>query len=244
MKPITAIIVDDEQEARDILEHLLIDHASDIRVLAKATSADEATGLILSENPEIVFLDIDMPGKNGFEVVKSIAAHHLNTSVVFVTAFNQFAIDAIKFAAFDYLLKPVNVSDLKSCITRFKTKNRTDSLNQSVSRLMNCLNREKIQFHTRQGSFFIDPQTIIYCDAEGNYTDLFMEDGSKKTITQNLGQVEALLSDHGFSRISRSLLINRRFLHEIKRKEKKCILLAAGKEYPLEIKNSYLRKWM
>jgi two-component system LytT family response regulator len=244
MKPFTAIIVDDEQEARDILANLLKDYVPDIRVVAQAASADEAIDFILQEDPDIVFLDIDMPGKNGFEVAHSISAQQLQTTIVFVTAYNQFAIDAIKCSAFDYLLKPVSLGDLKTCITRYRASNKVQNLQQSVNQLMNCLNREKLSFHSRTGTIFIDPQTIVYCEAEGNYTDLFLEEGKRQTVSQSLGSVETMLDGNGFSRISRSVIINRRFLNQISRKEKKCKLIAAEKEYSLEIKSSYMRKWM
>jgi two-component system LytT family response regulator len=244
MRPFTAIIVDDEKEARDILTNLIADHVDDVQIIAQADSADKAIELILAEDPDIVFLDIDMPGKNGFEVAKSISSHNLKCMVIFVTAFNQFAIDAIKCAAFDYLLKPISIGDLKECITRYKGTKRVENLQQSVNKLLNCLNAEKLPFHNRTGSIFIDPLTIVYCEAEGNYTDIYLDNGTRNTVTQNLGSIETQLDGRGFSRISRSVNINRRFLHQINRKEKKCILIADGKEYNLEIKNSYLRNWI
>jgi two-component system LytT family response regulator len=244
MRPYTAIIVDDEQEARDILASLIRDHVPDIRVIAQAASAGEAINSILAEEPDIVFLDIDMPGKNGFEVARSIGEHQMQTIIIFVTAFNQFAIDAIKCSAFDYLLKPVSIGDLKSCFVRLRTSKKAENLQLSVGQLMNCLNHEKISFHHHTGRIFIDPQTIVYCEAEGNYTDVYLTDGTHHIITQSLISIEALLEGHGFSRISRSVIINRRFMHQINRKEKKCILVAEGNEYTLDLKNSYLRKWL
>jgi len=219
MKPFTAIIVDDEQEARDIMANLVNDHVPEIQVVAFAASAEQAINLIIAHEPEIVFLDIDLPDKNGFEVVKSISINHLNTAIVFVTAFNQFAIEAIKFAAFDYLLKPVSINDLKACITRFKGTKRIETLQQSINKLMNHLNQEKLSFKNRTGSIYIEPDSIVYCEAEGNYTDLFLLDGSRHTVSQSLGSIESLLDGRGFSKISRSMIVNRRFLTKVNRKE-------------------------
>jgi len=244
MRPFTAIIVDDEQEARDILTSLIADHIDDVQIIAKADSADKGIELIEAEDPDIVFLDIDMPGKNGFEVAKSISVHNLKCTVIFVTAYNQYAIDAIKCAAFDYLLKPVSISDLKDCITRYKGTKRVENLQHSVNKLLNCLNAEKLSFHNRTGSIFIDPLTIVYCEAEGNYTDIYLDNGTRNTVTQSLGSIETQLDGRGFSRINRSVIINRRYLLQINRKEKNCILIAGDKEYRFDVKNSYLRNWM
>jgi two-component system LytT family response regulator len=242
MKPYKAIIVDDEAEARDLLSAIIADHIPEVKVIAQAGTADQAINLILHEVPDLVFLDIDMPGKNGFEVAKVICEQKLGCSIVFVTAFNQFAIDAIKCAAFDYLLKPVNLNELKACIARLLGTKRVECLQHSVDKLLNSLNAEKLNFHNRTGSIFLDPHTIVYCEAEGNYTDVFLETGIKHTVTVNLSAIEAQLDGRGFSRISRSVLINRRFLNEIKRKDKKCILKANGCEYQLEIKGTFIKK--
>jgi DNA-binding LytR/AlgR family response regulator len=244
MNPITAIIVDDEQEARDILAGIITDNVPEVTVISKASSADEAIGKIISENPDLVFLDIDMPHKDGFAVAGGIASHNLSTTIIFVTAFNQYAIDAIRCAAFDYLLKPVIISDLKSCISRYIATRKTESLQQSVARLLGCLNNEKIAFNSRTGTVYLDLQEILYCEAEGNYTEIAVTRGEKHILTTNLGSIEARLSDRGFARISRSVLINKRYLHKIDRREKKCILLANGQSYTLDIKGSYTKKLM
>jgi two-component system, LytTR family, response regulator len=242
MKPLTAIVIDDEENARDLLSGIITDHVSGVKVIAQAATAEQGINLILTEFPDIVFLDIDMPGKNGFEVAKVIGEQKLACSIIFVTAFNQFAIDAIKFAAFDYLLKPVNLEELKACIARLLGSKRVENLQQSVDKLLNALNAEKLNFHNRTGSIFIDPLTIVYCEAEGNYTDIFLDSGIKQTVTHNISAIETQLEGRGFSRISRSTLINRRFLTQIKRKDKKCILNANDFEYQLSIKGTFIKK--
>ncbi len=243
MKTYTAVIVDDEPAAREILSGLIADYFPDVKVVANAGSADEAIGIILAEDPDIVFLDIDMPGKNGFEVARTIGEQNFQTTIIFVTAFNQFAIDAIRCAAFDYLLKPVSVNDLKASFNRLKGRRKTESLHESMDRLLSCLNREKLSFICTSGRIFIDTLNILYCEADGNYTDLYLMDGNRQTVSQNLTSVENQLIGKGFSRISRSVLINRRHLHKINKKEKKCILQVDGKSHSLDIKGSYLRKW-
>jgi len=241
MKPLSAVIVDDEKEARDLLSNIIHDHIPQVNVIAQAASADQAIEMILEHNPEIVFLDIDMPVKNGFDVARSISQHNIQTSIVFVTAFNQYAIDAIKHSAFDYLLKPVNITDLKTCIDRLIASGKSIDMQLSVIQFLQNLKHEEIAFRTRIGNIYIDPQEITYGEADGNYTDLHLQDGSRKTISLNLGHIETMLANYDFSRISRSIIINRHYLHLINRKEKICILLVNGQEIPLKIKSSYLK---
>jgi len=243
MNPITAIIVDDEQDARDVLAGIIKDHLPEIRVISKAVSADEAIMQIIDSEPDLVLLDIDMPGRNGFAVAESIATHNLNTTIIFVTAFNQYAIAAIRCAAFDYLLKPIGIGDLKACVERYKASRKTESLQQSVSKLLQHLHTEKIAFPSRNTTVYIDPQSIVYCEAEGNYTDIYLQDGKCHTVSRNLGSIELQLSGNGFGRINRSTLINKKYLHKIAHREKKCILFANGQNYALDIKGSYIKKW-
>lgn len=241
MKPLSAVIVDDEKEARDLLENIIHDHIPKVKVVAKASSADEAIELIRDHKPEIVFLDIDMPVKNGFDVARSISMHNIQTSIIFVTAFNQYAIEAIKHSAFDYLLKPVNITDLKTCIDRLIASGKTIDMQLSVIQFLQNLKHEKIAFRTRTGSIFIDPQEITHAEADGNYTDLYLQDSKRITVSLSLGHIETMLANHGFIRISRSTIINRHYLHQLHRKEKTCILLVNGHEIQLKIKSSYLK---
>jgi two-component system LytT family response regulator len=241
MKPLNAVVVDDEKEARELLSNIINDHIPQVNVIAQAASANEAIGLILERKPEIVFLDIDMPVKNGFDVARSISQHNIQTSIVFVTAFNQFAIEAIKHSAFDYLLKPVTIADLKTCVDRLITSGKSIDMQLSVIQFLQNLKHEKISFRTRIGNIYIDPQDITHAEADGNYTDLHLQDGSRKTISLNLGHIETILANYDFSRISRSMIINRHYLHLVNRKEKLCILLVNGHEIPLKIKSSYLK---
>jgi two-component system, LytTR family, response regulator len=244
MKPFTAIIIDDEPEARDLLYGLINDQIPEVKIIAQAGSADEGISHIISHEPDIVFLDIDMPGKNGFEVARSISEQGIDTRIVFITAYNQYAIEAFKVAAFDYLLKPVAVNDLKSCISRMGSTKKIETLQQSLNKLLNKLNNEKICIPGPNGYMYIAPEDIAYCEAEGNYTDIYLDNGNRHTISLGLGKIEMLLDGFGFARISRSVLINKKYLCRINRKEKKCILKICDNEIPLDIKQTYFKKWL
>ena len=127
MEPIRAVIVDDEPEAIEFLGSMIDDlsQEEDIRVIAGDTSAASALNTILKLKPEIVFLDIDMPGKNGFELAEEIVNHNMNPAIIFVTAFDKFAVRAIRHSAFDFLLKPVDPDELRLAISRYK-KNKPE----------------------------------------------------------------------------------------------------------------------
>lgn len=224
MERLSVIIIDDEIEAQDILENLLNKYP-DITVAHKASSVDEAIVKILETKPDLIFLDIEMPRKNGFELLKLLKSTGISIPVIFVTAFDQYAIEAIKASAFDYLLKPVEVDELDKAIKRFRTEKK-ENLDEKIDTLLNeIVVSKKLRFNTRDGFILIDPKEIAYCLADGNYTEIFMRNTKKSIVTSKLKEVGALLSDYNqFLRVSRSSIINLRYLTKVNRKTKKCIL--------------------
>ncbi|MCB2222376.1 MAG: LytTR family DNA-binding domain-containing protein [Bacteroidetes bacterium] len=240
-KQLRAIIVDDERVSINILDNLISKHVPEVSVIGKAGSADEALKIILLNKPDIVFLDIDMPDKSGFDLAKEMRLHKLTTIIVFVTSHNEFAIEAFRYSAFDYLVKPVNVLDLKACIQRLNESDSSHHFNSSLEQVMQYLSHKKIIFRTLTGSIHINPEHIIYCQAEGNYTELVLIDDEQQMVSMRLGEVENRLSYNNFRRISRSVLINEDYLHRINRKEKKCILKSSTREYELQIKGPFKR---
>lgn len=239
MDRIKAIIVDDEPEARDIIASLLTDFG-DVDVVSKDESVDEAYLSIIKHEPEIVFLDIDMPQKNGFELLHKLKTSRYNPTIIFITAYNQFAIGAIKHAAFDYLLKPVDIDELKRSISRYKEEVRSKSTLSRIENLLVALQEEKIRFSARTGTVYINPAEIIYCQADGNYSDLFMTGREKQTITINIGKLEKMLPDSKFIKISRSLIINKQFLVEVNRKERQCTLKVNDDYITLNVPAKYI----
>lgn len=235
---IRALIVDDEEEARNLLERLLY-RLPDIDVIGKASSADEALEIVIDCLPDLVFLDVQMPEKNGFQLVDYFKKYLLNTRVVFVTAHAEFAINAMKVSAFDYLLKPVLMEQLAETILRFKAERRTLS-NERKAELSNrpC----KIKFNTRTGYMLVAPDEIIYCEADVNYTTLYLGKDNKEIITVNLGRVEEILAPYNFFRISRSILINQLYLSKADRQKKQCLLVKDGERLFLEIPPNHIRE--
>ncbi len=223
---LSALIVDDEESARKLIERLLEETGffSDIRL---ALSVDTALKELADFEPDLIFLDIQMPGTNGIEFVNHLNYIDGKPGIVFVTAYEQYAIKAIKIQAFDYLLKPVNRAELKECIEKYIAKRRA-ILSLSAKNADPGKRISRIKVNTRSGTVFINPDTILYCRAEGNYTTICTGD-KEYLCSQNLGKLHEQLPDTGFIRIGRSQIINFEYITLLDRK-KSTITLVRGKE--------------
>jgi len=217
---ITSLIIDDEQDARDALEMLLKTFLPGVEVLAKAESAAEGIREVIKHQPDLIFLDIKMPGKDGFYVAEELEKLGIETTIIFVTAYDQYAISAIKHAAFDFILKPVDPDELVKAIARYKNMKEKESLKIKIERLHACLRPRQLKFSTQQGFILIAPDEIILCRAEGNYTELFLTRDRKQIVTLQLGKLESQLDSQLFIRISRFCVLNVRYIKSFDRKRK------------------------
>jgi two-component system LytT family response regulator len=161
---------------------------------------------------------------------------------IFITAFNQFAIEAIKHSAFDYLLKPVDRDELRASISRYKEEAGSNVALERIETLLQALQEDKIMFSSRTGNLYLKPDDIAYCKADGNYTTLFLATKKEQTVTINLGRLIKILPSAQFAKISRSLIINKRYLSEINRKERTCILLVKDESIILNISPRYISR--
>jgi len=218
------LVVDDEDKARALLNKLLL-LAEPYCQVVEANSVEQGIARYLEFQPDLVFLDIEMPHKNGFELVHELMLMGESPKVVFVTAFNQYAIKAIKASALDYLLKPINENDLKQCINRARLidnkKKETDKMDDLLNRL--SMNK-RLKVNTRTGFEIIKQDDILYCEADGNYTNIFLTNQEKLTTATTLGLIEDQLTSDLFFRVSRSILINLDYLKSVNRKDKVCHL--------------------
>lgn len=240
-KPIRAIVVDDEPNSRDILAHLLrLD--GDVIVLAKCQNINEAMDAIVEHKPDLVFLDIEMPGGSGFELIERLSKTELNPAVVFVTAYNQYAIKAIKYAAFDYLLKPVDLDDLNQTIQRFREDFESNRVKSKAENLLGQIaDFHKLKFNMRNGAVFIDPDDIVWCEASGSYTILHFQARKDEVVSVSLKEVEMQLEGLPFFRVSRSAIINLRYLSRIDRRNKMCIVQKSDKIFEVQGTPAQLR---
>lgn len=241
MKPISGIIVDDEGFMREVLKKMISQHTPYVEILGEASSADEAVELIKNEHPEVVFLDIDMPEKSGFDVVAEIQNLQVLPKIIFVTSHDHYAIKAVKCAAFDYLVKPVKGEELVACCNRYLEIRSDLDIKKSIDVLLEHLEIGKLTFTTRSGCFFVDPEKIVYFAADGNYTHIILTNDTKKTVTLNIGSVYKMLNTPHFIRISRSIIINKKFLSEMNKSNKLCTLKVNDKDYTLRYHSSFIK---
>lgn len=206
---IKTIIVDDETKSRLTLENLLTKNCHEVEVVQLCSSAAKALQAIEKHKPLLVFLDIEMPVENGFAVLEKFK--NPNFHVVFTSAHSQYGIRAIKFSALDYLLKPIDVEELKMAVNKVREKNDNEKKSPPDFELL-LLNLKgksvKIGVPTFDGIQMLKTADIIKCMAHESYTEIYMMDGSKILVSRLLKEYEELLGDLNFLRIHHSCLVN------------------------------------
>ncbi|MDQ3017854.1 MAG: LytTR family DNA-binding domain-containing protein [Bacteroidota bacterium] len=211
---LTAIIIDDEVNGRIALRQKLKDYCPQVQVIAEAESGREGLDIIISKAPQLVFLDIEMPGMDGFDMLLKIPDKKFH--LVFTTAYDQYAIKAIKYAAFDYLLKPVDIDELISTIERIETLPPSDHTSKKMEALeQNLLSKpflNKIAIPSQDGLLFFDISHIIHLEAQSNYTDIYFDDHAKLLASRTLKEFEDILPTDNFFRIHNSHIINLQFI--------------------------------
>ncbi len=236
---LTALIVDDEPDALLGLKELIENNLPEFSKIETAENAQNALEKIIDSTPDILFLDIQMPIHDGFWLADKLSKLKINTDIIFVTAYNEYAIEAIRHSAFDFLVKPVDPDELKNAVNRYLQliNGQKNTLKEKVSRLNDFFNRERLKFNSQKGVTFLNADEIIYCEAQHNYTLLHLIDGKQLLITMQLGKTEKILKDKGFLRISRSALINKSFIEMYNRKRRTVILTDTLQKY--ELKTSF-----
>lgn len=207
-----ALIVDDETVAIDVLGLMIKRHLPVITEIRTADSAIKARGILAHYTPDLLFLDIEMPYENGFQLLKSIKEKSF--AIIFTTAYDKYALQAIKFSALDYLLKPIDTDELKDTFDRFLQKRKLyENGVATVENLLFNLGQEDKSFHklalpTNNGTQFFKPQEIIRCQGSINYTKFYFSKLPPLVIAKTIKEYEEILSPHQFVRVHKSHLIN------------------------------------
>lgn len=205
---ITTVIVDDEKDAREVLALQLAQACPQVQVLGMAGNVPDGIRLIKEEKPALIFLDIEMPVQSGFELLEAFDDPPFD--IIFTTAYNQYAIKAFKFSAFDYLLKPIDADDLRIAVERFALK-KGRSIAEQIKVLAAELNPrrpDRIAIPSADGLVMYRPEQIVRCESESNYTKVFLEGGKKIVVSKTLKELEDVLVGFGFYRIHHSHLVN------------------------------------
>lgn len=216
MKTITAILIDDEEDGREALR-MALKYCPDVEVVAVCESGKDGLRAISEKKPDLVFLDIQMPYMSGFEMLQHF--NDINFQVIFVTAYDQYAIRAIKFSALDYLLKPIDLDELQAAVEKIRKKNTFDPIDSQLQAMYKNMPKnkgvlKKFAVPTLEGLLFLNTEEIIYCEADRNYTTIYLRANRNVVVSKSLGDFEELLTASGFYRIHHSFLINMDHIQE------------------------------
>ena len=219
---IQSILVDDESDNLEELQDCLKKYCPEVTVLGAYTDPVKACELIRLQKPELVFLDVQMPGMSGFELLQKLSPSSFE--VIFVSAYDRYAVKAIKFSALDYLLKPIDVDDLTHAVARVKERLDHSSNNFSLQSVLHNVQHnsgviDRIAIPSTEGIDFFETKDIIFCKAEDCYTTLYFTDQPSIVASRTLKDFENLLTESGFCRVHNSFLINLRHVKKYVRGE-------------------------
>lgn len=227
---IRAIVIDDEEESRNTVINILNNFCNNVQVIAQAENVQEGKEKVESEKPDVVFLDIQMPDGTGFDLLDQLP--EINFQVIFVTAFDQYALKAIKFSALDYILKPVNPQHLIDAVEKLKAP-ETDLglISKQISTLLRNKNGfERITLPTFEGLRFIILKDIIRCESDNNYTNFYLNSGEKVMVTKTLKEYDDCLSGEDFIRVHQSHLVNSKYIDRYIKGDGGTIIMTDGSQ--------------
>ncbi len=208
---IKALVIDDESSATNTMKLMLQRYSPEISLLQTTTDIPNAVSIIGTFKPNLLFLDIQMPGTNGFDLLKQIPL--IDFDVIFTTAHDKYAIQAIRFSALDYLLKPIDPDELQAAIQKFILKhqlnyNSKPLYNNFLHNIQSPKKDFKLAISTTEGTYFLSPCDIIRLEGEGNYTNFFFINRRPLLTSKTLKEYEEILCEHGFIRIHKSHMVN------------------------------------
>jgi two-component system LytT family response regulator len=239
---ITAVIVDDEKRSRAFLKGHINTFCPEVKIAGEAESVSSAVKAIQEFNPDLVFLDIKMPDGTGFDVLEQLRKADVNGTlkfkVIFTTAFDQYAIKAIKFSALDYLLKPIDPEELKTALKKITIGQPAKSINENIDVLMNNVkslsdSNKKIALNTSNKTYIYKIDEIIRCESSGSYTIFHIKNSEPILISKSLGETEELLKEHQFERIHKSHLINLNYLRTFIKSDGGFVEMENGDKIPV-----------
>ena len=228
------LIIDDENRTRELIARMIDSFGFDVQTIPEGENVQSGIEAIHKHQPDIVFIDIQMPDGTGFDVIRSI--EDKNFEVIFITAHEEFAIKAIKFSALDYLLKPVDTSELKTALEKAlaaiddkKETSQFDALQKNIQ----PTEKRRLVLKTQESVHVVELDQIIRCEADRNYTSFFLKDNKKILVSKTLKEYETLLAAHNFLRVQQSHLINIDYVDRYDKKNGGAVVMKDGSEVPL-----------
>lgn len=208
---IKAVVIDDEINNQELISNLLKSYAENIQVVGLADSVESAYKTIQEHQPDLIFLDVQMPDGTGFDLLKKF--EKINFKIIFVTAHQEFALEAFKYSALDYILKPLSPANLLAAVKKAEETMGSDELNMKLKILLNNIaepfkNKKKIVLKTMERIYSVDLDDIIRFESDGGYTKVYLTDGKRIMVSKTMKEYDDLLLDAGFLRVHHSHLIN------------------------------------
>jgi two-component system LytT family response regulator len=228
------LIIDDEKRTRDLIAKMIETFGFDLTVISEGETMDTAIKAIQNHQPDILFIDIQMPDGTGFDVLKQL--ENISFEVIFITAHEEFAIQAIKFSALDYLLKPVDPLELKEAVEKAIKAVNTKKIDNQIDALQNNIlpnQKKRLVLKTHESVFIVELHDIIRCEADKKYTSFILNGGKKIVVSKTLKDYETLLVGHNFMRVQQSHLINIDFIERYDKANGGFVIMKDGSEVPL-----------
>jgi two-component system, LytTR family, response regulator len=242
---IRTIIVDDEAHNVENIKSIMASHHPEVAVVSTAASADEGISEIVKHHPDLVFLDIQMPEKSGFDML--MAFPEITFEIIFITAYDHYGIRAIKFSALDYLLKPVDLAELKKAINKARVKIASKLHNKKIENLLDYIKTgqkgfPKIALPTQHEIRYVRVDEIIRCEASNNYTTFFTQSDEEILVCKTLKDFAELLLPYGFKRTHQSHLANLHYVKSYLREDGGALLMQDGSKVPISRQNREIVK--
>lgn len=230
------LIIDDEKRIRDFVKRIIDSFGFDVEVYTDGENVETGLSAINALKPDIVFLDIQMPDGTGFDLLNQLGDKPFE--LIFITAFQEYAIMAIKFSALDYILKPIDAEELKIAL-----QNALDTMDlkkeeiqfEALSQNLNTSQKRKLVLKTQESVHVVDLSEIIRCEADKNYTFFFLNSGKKILVSRTLKDFDLLLTNHGFFRVQQSHLVNIEYIDRYDKTEGGSVIMKDGTAVPLSI---------
>jgi len=227
---IRVIIVEDELHDTAILRTFL-NEIGNVEILSEISDEMDAVAAILKYEPDIVFFDIHLLGRPAFKALETLRNTGIMSDLIFTSAYEEYAFKVFEYSNLPYLTKPIDKEKLADALSKFQSKKSTSTLNE---KLVNLNLLRKIEFNTENERFFVAPLDIIFCNSDGNYTNIHLSKTDRITVGKPLAIIEKLLPDELFERVHQSFLINKNYLRKLDKKNNICILFKDGTEYPVK----------
>lgn len=239
MRPFRTILVDDEPQALRLLSKNMSDFPQ-LAIVGAFTNPNEALGFMKENYFDLVFIDIQMPQKNGFELVANAREAGLDFHAVFVTAFDEYAIDAIRASDFEYLMKPVGHVDLEQVIVRLEHKIAANSPLAGFDRLMQMVTKHRVKVPDGKGFNYYLPDEIVFIESDGEKSEVILKN-RRDIVEADIDSLQEMLADYGFARISPEFLINKEYLVRINSNTNICRLNHDSHTFELQVAKEYIK---